>query len=131
MLQMLLLGLFISSFKQLYFGLAPSQALSAGITARCTGTLPRCTRGWSRPIWKSKCSFESLPARWKHCQSLNLNLEAEQSPSGHRERCQLVAPGVPLLPPERGASGQAGAVATAAPGRGGTAEQLPCSWTRV
>lgn len=38
-LQMLLLGLFISCFKQLYFGLPPSQVLSAGITARCTGTI--------------------------------------------------------------------------------------------
>lgn len=38
-LQMLLLGLFISCFKQLYFGLAPGQALSAGITARGTGTI--------------------------------------------------------------------------------------------
>lgn len=41
---MLLLGFFISCFKQLCFGLTPSQALSAGITAWCTGTVcsPRC-----------------------------------------------------------------------------------------
>lgn len=39
MLQVLLLGLFISCFKQLYFGIAPSQVLSAGITACCTGTI--------------------------------------------------------------------------------------------
>lgn len=38
-LQMLLLGFFISCFKQLCFGLSPRQALSAGIAARCTGTI--------------------------------------------------------------------------------------------
>lgn len=108
-LQMLLLGLFISCFKQLYFGLAPSQALSAGITARCTGTICSAPRLAAQEVGagqfgKSKRSFESLPARWKRCQSPSFNLEAEHSPSGRRERCQLVAPGAPPLPPEHGAS---------------------------
>lgn len=117
-LQMLLLGFFISCFKQLCLALAPSRALSPGITAlhrhHLLRTLPCCTRGWSGPIWKSKRSFESLPARWKHCQSPSFNLEVEQSPSGRRERSQLVA--------SPGARGQRPAPAAAAPGgRGGAA----------
>lgn len=130
-LQMLLLGFFISCFKQLCLALAPSRALSPGITAlhrhHLLRTLPCCTRGWSGPIWKSKRSFESLPARWKHCQSPSFNLEVEQSPSGRRERSQLVAPGVAPLPRERGASGQRRLQLL----REGGEEQLPCSWARA
>lgn len=113
MLQVLPLGLFISCFKQLYFGIAPSQVLSAGITACCTRhhllcTLPSCTRGRSELIWKRKSSFKSFPARWKHCRSPDFNLEAEQSPSGRRERHQLVGSRCHRLPSSAGRGASAG-----------------------
>lgn len=119
--QMLLFGLFISCFKQLYFGTAPSQALSAGITAlhrhHLLCTLPSCTRGQSRLIWKRKSPFESLPARWKRCQHAAFSLDEEQSPSGRRARRQLV--GSPPARREHGGRGPApGAAAAAAPERG-------------
>lgn len=107
---MLLFGLFISCFKQLYFGTAPSQALSAGITAlhrhHLLCTLPSCTRGQSRLIWKRKSPFESLPARWKRCQRAGFSLEEEQSPSGRRARRQLVGSQPEPLGASTGAGGQ-------------------------
>lgn len=71
-------------------------------------TLPSCTRGRSELIWKRKSSFKSFPARWKRCRSPDFNLEAEQSPSGRRERHQLVGSRCHRLPSCAGQGASAG-----------------------
>lgn len=122
-LQMLLLGLFISCFKQLYFGLAPSQALSVGITACCTGII--CSAPCLAAQEVGVGQFGKANAHLKASQPGGSTARARAS-IWKRSKAPLAAgrgvswwlPACHRFPRSAGQGASAGAAAAAALGRG-------------